>query len=143
MVLFIYSLLINKQMYVGSSVNVYNRLAHHKFLTKTSNTPLYKFIRENGGWSEVEINIHFYSTHLGKAEATAMEKIFVDVIKPSLNKNRMNVLLPKKEYDKQRYLSMKNVICPCCNKTMTSYNLKSHQKSKKYISYKTSSVLVF
>lgn len=143
MVLAIYSLTINGCMYVGSSVNVYGRLAHHKFLSKSSSSPVYKYIRENGGWSEVEINIHFYSYHLGKADATAMEKIFMDVIKPSLNCNRVHVCLDKKEYDKQRYQSMKNVICPCCNKTMTSYNLKSHQKSKKYISYKTSSVLVF
>ena len=127
-------------MYVGSSVNVYGRIAHHKYLSKTSNTPLYKFIRANGGWSEVVINIHFYSTHLGKAEATKMEKIFVDVIKPSLNCNRVHVNLPKKDYDKLRYQSLKNIICPCCNKTMTPNNLKNHKRTKRYKTYISSAV---
>lgn len=130
-------------MYVGSSVNVYGRIAHHKFLSKSSSSPVYKYIRENGGWSEVEVNIHFYSTHLGKAEATAMEKIFMDVIKPSLNCNRVHVNLPKKEYDKQRYQSMKNVICPCCNKTMTPNNLKNHKHTKRYKTYSSSLIEAF
>ena len=143
MTLAIYSLLINQQTYVGSSVNINGRLAHHKFLSKTSNTPLYQFIRENGGWSEVQINIHFYSYHLGKAEATGLEKIFMDVIKPSLNSNRVHVNLNKKEYDKQRYLSLKNITCPCCNKTMTPNNLKNHKRTKRYKTYISSAVEVF
>jgi len=143
MTLAIYSLTINGCMYVGSSVNVNGRLAHHKFLSKTSNTPLYKFIRENGGWSEVEVNIHFYSYHLGKAEATGLEKIFMDVIKPSLNCNRVHVNLSKKDYDKQRYLSLKNITCPCCNKTMTPNNLKNHKRTKRYKTYTALTVEAF
>jgi len=143
MVLAIYSLTINGCMYVGSSINVYNRIAHHKYLSKSSNCPVYKYIRENGGWSQVEVNIHFYSTHLGKKEAPGMEQIFIDVIKPSLNCNRVNVGLPKKDYDKLRYQSMKNITCPCCNKTMTPNNLKTHKRTKRYKTYISSTVEVF
>lgn len=142
MCLAIYSLTIKGEMYVGSSINVYNRLAHHKYLSKFSNSHLYTFIRTNGGWNNVEINIHFYSTYLGKKEALGMEQIFIDFIKPSLNSNRVNILLPKKDYDKQRYLLMKNIICPCCNKTMNRYNLKTHQKTKRYKSYLNFSSIV-
>jgi len=143
MPLAIYSLTINGCMYVGSSVNIYGRIAHHKYLSKSSNCPVYKYIRENGGWSEVEVNIHFYSYHLGKADATAMEKIFMDVINPSLNRNRVHVNLNKKEYDKLRYQSLKKIICPCCNKTMTPNNLKTHKRTKRYKTYISSAVEVF
>ena len=142
MTLAIYSLTCNGCMYVGSSVNVYGRIAHHKFLSKTSPSPVYKFLRDNGGWGSVEVNIHFYSYHLGKKEAPAMEEIFINIINPSLNKNRVNILLPKKEYDKQRYRNLKTILCPCCDKIMTKYNLKNHKKTKRYNAYK-SSISVF
>ncbi len=142
MTLAIYSLTCNGCMYVGSSVNVYGRIAHHKYLSKSSNSPVYKFIRSNGGWDKVEVNIHFYSTYLGKKDAVGMEEIFINVIKPSLNKNRVNIMLPKKDYDKQRYRDLKTIVCPCCNKIMTKYNLKNHKKTKRYNAYK-SSIAVF
>jgi len=138
MPLAIYSLTINNQMYVGSSVNIRNRIAQHKFLSKSCASPVYKFIRENGGWNNVEVNIHFYSYTLGKAEALSMEALFIEYIKPSLNNNKVNLYLSKKDYDKQRYITLKNITCPCCNKLMTEGNMKKHRKTKRYLSYEVS-----
>jgi len=59
---YIYKLKIAGKSYVGSTKHIKDRILHHSFLVNYENIhyynlKLYKFIRENGGWDNVEIHI--------------------------------------------------------------------------------------
>ena len=41
--------------YVGGTTNFYGRKGNHKGKCNNSNTRVYKFIRENGGWDNWEM----------------------------------------------------------------------------------------
>jgi hypothetical protein len=54
----VYKLIIaDKFIYFGKCRDQYHRFAAHKTQSKTSNTLLYKTIRENGGWEKVKKEI--------------------------------------------------------------------------------------
>jgi len=59
---YIYKFNINGKSYVGSTKNIRKRMLHHSCMVgnennKYYNLKLYKFIRENGGWDNVDICI--------------------------------------------------------------------------------------
>ena len=59
---YIYKFNINGKSYVGSTKNIRKRMNKHKSTcynqnNKKYNFKLYKFIRENGGWDNVDIHI--------------------------------------------------------------------------------------
>ena len=46
-----------EDFYIGSTKNFHRRKGEHKFKCKDSNIPLYKYIRDNGGFYNFEITI--------------------------------------------------------------------------------------
>jgi GIY-YIG catalytic domain len=102
--------------YVGSTTNFRNRKNQHKNNCKSQksedyNKPLYKFIRENGGWSDewVMVLIQSYPNCKTSIELRKYEREHYDILKPEFN-----VLKPflkegeKEEYQKEYCKSEKN-----------------------------------
>jgi len=108
----------DENIYIGSTCNLIRRRNHHKTCCnnendKNHNIPLYKYIRENGGWDAfILIKIHDYNCN-SKSELEVEERRMIDMLKPKLNKiiptrsrkewyevNREVFLEKFKEYDK-------------------------------------------
>lgn len=81
-----------KDVYVGSTTNLYNRKALHKsdFLNVSSpryNKQLYQCIRSNGDWANwCMIMIEEFSCE-NKRQLEQRERFWIEEIKPSLNKH--------------------------------------------------------
>lgn len=70
--------------YIGRTNNLANRLSNHKYLCDKSDRVLYKTIQENGGWE------NWYCVAIEECcdfEAKDRELFYVNLYKPSLNKN--------------------------------------------------------
>ncbi len=76
-----------KEIYVGSSLNMKQRKKYHKEDTKKKNTPVYKFIKENGGfdnWSMIWIKDYPCNS---KRELEAEEDKIMRELNAELNTN--------------------------------------------------------
>jgi len=79
-------------IYVGSTTNFKNRKNNHNRRCnnekdKKYNLPVYKYIRDNGGWNEwVMIPIEEYPCN-SKKELEVKERYHIDLLRPTLNKN--------------------------------------------------------
>jgi hypothetical protein len=77
-------------IYVGSTANFTHRKSKHKYCCnnekdKNYNTPVYKYIRDNGGWDEwVMIPIEQYPCN-NKDELKIRERYHIDLLKSKLN----------------------------------------------------------
>ena len=77
--------------YVGSTCNFNKRKADHKLKcnTETSkhyNLPIYRFIRNNGGWNNWSmVEIEKYKCN-DKLELLKKERDYIELLKPTLNK---------------------------------------------------------
>ena len=136
--MFIYQITCNNEVYIGSTNNFKNRLRQHKYCcTKINNChyelPLYKYIRNNGGFESIKIEILKIINTKNLEEQKKEEQIFIEKIKPTLNTHRSyQDIKDKKIYDNVRYENEK-VLCPCCNKKLGKYNFKKHKLTKKYL----------
>jgi hypothetical protein len=99
-----------KDLYVGSTTNFNIRKAHHKIVcndpnNKLYNIPLYKTIRENGGWDNWDmILVENYPCN-NKNELHARERHFIDELKSNLNlrlpiRTKQEKKIYQNEYDK-------------------------------------------
>ena len=52
-----YKISMNELSYVGKTTNPKSRFCTHKSKSQTSNIPLYKHIRDNGGWSNFKVEV--------------------------------------------------------------------------------------
>ena len=83
----------NKNIYIGSTTNFTRRKhahksAHNNENKKEYNYPIYKFIRDNGGWDEWQmIPIEVFPCN-DKKELEVKERHHIELLKPKLN-NRM------------------------------------------------------
>jgi len=81
----------NKNIYIGSTTNFRNRKTQHKDFCNNENKesynrPVYKFIRENGGWNEWEmIAIETYPCE-SKRELEIRERFHIETLKSKLNR---------------------------------------------------------
>jgi hypothetical protein len=77
--------------YVGSTTNFVKRKAQHKYDCNTENRkaydfPLYKFVRETGGWEAWDmILIESYPECKTSEELRKYERFHYDIIRPELN----------------------------------------------------------
>jgi len=80
---------INDEIYVGSTVlTLAQRLGHHKEASvKCPNTKIYKFIRDNGGWSHFKIILIEDYPCERKEQLLMREQYYKETLKATLNNN--------------------------------------------------------
>jgi hypothetical protein len=95
-------------LYVGSSVDMNQRLRQHKYACNNENSSKYHFkiyvmIRENGGWEmfdKVELERAYFDDNQG---ARMREKELMKELKASMNSIEAYVNPDVKEYKKEHY----------------------------------------
>tara|TARA_R110000796_G_scaffold12228_1_gene40604 strand:- start:349 stop:849 length:501 start_codon:yes stop_codon:yes gene_type:complete len=143
-----------KEFYIGSTDNFKKRCKNHTMdYDRDCNRKLYKFIRENGGISNWEINYIQQYKFLTKEELRVYEQWYIDTYKPELNtkkaysteeekkeyKKKWNIdnIETQKENKKKYYEKNKSIIsanrkekskCPYCNLEMRKNNIPRHIK---------------
>ena len=144
----------DNNIYVGSTSNFKHRKNYHKSTynnenDKSYNLPVYKYIRDNGGWENwVMIPIELYPCNSRK-ELEIRERHYIDLLKSKLNKNiptRTNEEYREdnREQQKQYYNDNKTkieeyktkyykqkVVCENCGKEMTKHSIYRHKKESK------------
>jgi len=149
-----------KNVYIGSTTNFTNRKRQHKCSCNTETTPLYKFIRENGGWDNFDMILVDYVPCETKLELHKIEREYIEKIQPALNHNSAYTGLTQEEYFKEYYEDNKETLknyqkeyrkynkeeinkkrreekitCDICNTFITKQNLLKHKKTKKCLSH--------
>ena len=146
----IYKLVCNdlniSDIYIGSTVSFRRRKYAHKQCcnnpnSKKYNLKVYKFIRDNSGWDNWDMVLVANTPCNSKLELAKHERHYYEELNPTLNsycpgrtkkewleKNKDIIKIKRKEY--QRALK---VNCPICDKFITKYYIKKHQKTKKCI----------
>ena len=133
--------------YVGSTNNLFLRVSLHKSLCKNNkcNTKLYKFMRENGGFDNWNLEIIVtYTDCKTLQELHWHEREYYDIINPELN--TLKPCLSKEEkiqyasYHHNLYrnknLGKMNKSHDCkCGGRYTYEQVSTHNKSKKHQKY--------
>jgi hypothetical protein len=134
-------------IYIGSTTNFRTRKNLHKCRNNTEDpSPIYKFIRSNGGWDnwdmvEIEkfpckdkrelhtrerLNIEKYNSKLNVKIPTQTDKEYYNKNKDEIKKNRDN----RKDIRKERG----GVKIKCeCGQELTKYNIAKHKRTKKHL----------
>lgn len=81
------------QCYIGSTTRFTSRKSHHKKNTnnkrsKSYHRRLYRYIRDNGGWENFIIEPLEIIECETRGEGLIREQYFIDLFKPTLNRNR-------------------------------------------------------
>ena len=141
MYMFIYQITCNDQIYIGSTVDIRQRYRAHKYCCNKEgnpkyNLPLYKYIRDNGGYDNIKLEIvKIFDDVETLEEQKIIEQKIIEERKPTLNTvSAYQQFKDKKIYDSVRY-EQEKVLCPCCNKRIGKYNMVKHKKSKKYLKF--------
>lgn len=138
--MFIYKIITGGEFYIGSTCNLNLRINQHRYCcnkigNKKYNLPLYKYIRENGGFDKIKFEIILIIETLNLDQQKIEEQKIIDDLKPTLNThNAFQEIKNKIIYDNLRYENSK-ILCECCNKKFGKYNLKRHKTTKKYFKY--------
>ena len=147
-----------KDEYIGSTKNLYNRICQHKCRCNNINSSkynlkVYKFIRENGGWSNWEIVVIKKLPNTTKEARCYIEQFYKNLYKPTLNNyNAIGCDIERrKKHDNTKVkcdicdkeLNKKNITihidtihnkiksnCPICDKIMRLDSIKRHIKRK-------------
>lgn len=143
----VYRLIYNDiTYYVGSTTNMRIRKSNHKSCcnnneSKDYNYPLYKFIRENGGWGEWSmILIQSYPDCKSSDELRMYERDHYDFYKPNLNKLKPYTSIDERKGGlKQYYFDNMEKInnrtnCVCGGKFTFSHKPR-HLKTEKHMEY--------
>ena len=146
-------------IYIGSTTSFNRRKTHHKSScnnekNKDYNYNVYKFIRENGGFSNWNMVLIEYYPCETKLELIKREREVIENLKPSLNKqiptrtnkqyrqdNKEKRLEQKKEYyennkDKILEKAKEKITCEC-GAIITKPYINRHLKSIKHIGFIT------
>jgi len=100
-----------KDIYIGSTVDLKERIKQHKKDCKNSNSKVYTFMREHGGWDNWKFDIELLATGYGKETRLEWEQNYIDCLKPSLNsKNAKGVDIEKKKKNDRRWFAYKNKV---------------------------------
>lgn len=89
----IYQPEIPDMIYIGSTINFNRRKCSHKKNTnnkrkKSYKYPLYKYIRECGGWDKFNMEIIERFIYIDKNQIFEQEQHYIDIMKPKLNTNK-------------------------------------------------------
>jgi len=136
------------EFYVGSTCNFSNRrLKHIRACTNPRdnayNSPVYKYIRENGGWNNFTMDtIEPYPCD-NKLELLINEQEWINILEPKLNKQnaynshetriQQQLNNPDNPYFRNIFQLTQHkrevIQCDRCDKTYTRDNKSHHQKS--------------
>jgi hypothetical protein len=116
------------ESYIGSTVNLYNRKIRHKSDCNNQkrrhyNYPLYKYIRENGGYNTFNYEI-LDKKFVCKKDAEIYEGELMKIHNSTLNKQRNFTDSDKKEHHKQN--------CRNFHKKNPEYNKEYREKNPEY-----------
>lgn len=80
-------------IYIGSTKDIKSRIAEHKYACYDTEhikyrTPLYKFIRENGGFENWDYKVLNEVEYIDDIWRRKQEQCYIDCYKPSLNTHR-------------------------------------------------------
>ena len=132
-----------KEFYIGSTDNFKQRVkGHENYYNMGKQTKIYKFIRENGGMSNWEINPIEIFTFLTKEELKQHEQFYLDEYKPELNvikavqskeerkeyKRLNGIEYRKKNKEKIKKKKLTPIECKFCKKMITNCNMSGHIK---------------
>jgi group I intron endonuclease len=113
--------------YIGSTTKkILNRLCDHKSASLSSNTPLYKFIREKG---RENFDIELIEDNINLENLIIQENFWIQKLQPTLNTNKF-LCRTEKERDKAKYENNKEKIKERINKNRWE-NFKIIQQRKK------------
>jgi len=85
---YIWETLDSKNMYVGHSINLYNRISSY-FMPSILNTKARKVLRHlnKHGFNDIKLTIYIMNIQSSLDEIITLEQHFIDTLKPSLNVN--------------------------------------------------------
>lgn len=86
----IYQPEIPEIFYIGSTINFSQRKSNHKKncnnkVSKKYKYPIYKYIRECGGWDKFIMEIYEEHSYNNKNDILSKEQEVIDLLKPQLN----------------------------------------------------------
>tara|TARA_R110001606_G_C15131520_1_gene623435 strand:+ start:129 stop:569 length:441 start_codon:yes stop_codon:yes gene_type:complete len=145
--MFIYKIICNNEFYIGSTGSIKHRYRQHKYCCNKEgndkyNLPVYKYIRDNGGWDNIIYEIVGEYDIKDLIKQKQKEQEYIEKYKPTLNKgNAHSGYDTKKDYDKVYNTKRKKYLCPCCNKYNTKQGFALHKTTKKYKNYQFSLLL--
>jgi len=134
------------EFYIGSTVNMRNRMNRHKTRCnnendKWHNFKVYRYIRSNGGYDAWQYEIlEYICNSINTKELHGVERKYIEQLKPSLNVQKPN--RTKAEYYQDNIEALhirKNEKhrCPCGGKYTTAHKAH-HFKSKKHRAFEQS-----
>ena len=94
-----------KDMYVGSTTDFTCRKSCHHYKSKTKDSKLYTFIRENGGWENFDMVLVEKVSCENSLELKKLERHYIETLRASLN-----TLIPSRsrdEYNKEHREQMR------------------------------------
>jgi len=164
----IYNNKFKKDFYIGSTKDFKKRMDCHKSDCYNTNSrgynyTLYKFIRDNGGWSEWSKMIIATVDVADKLEKRKIEQVYIDHLQPCLNdyrsyqtaeqrkecdkqyhkeyynRNKEQLIERQNEYtnkNKEQIKEWKNKIMICiCGSKYTNANKARHERTNKHKNY--------
>jgi hypothetical protein len=133
------------EKYIGSTTDFNNRKYNHKYVCNTItykhyNCPVYKFIREHGGWNNWQMILiekwpcndgnelrarerHYYELYGGELNYCVPTQTPQESIKLYFRKNKEKIIDWKNS----------NNICIVCGGKYTNANKAAHNKSKRHL----------
>ena len=119
-----------KDFYIGKATDIKTRIAHHKHLCNynKSESYVYKFINENGGWINWDYEIIQEITNT-KFNLGDIENEYLLIYKPTLNssKPKENFNMTKSEYARDYRKRIGRMTCNC-GKEFSKLQLPRHKK---------------
>ena len=138
-----------EEIYIGSTCNLARRTSEHKRnchreAQKGYTYPIYKFIRDHGGWDNWDtVMIDEFSCET-KMQKDRKERGWIETLKPKLNKNTPANYQTGEVYDRiewRREFQKKFIRCPCCDYMINLNNRSHHNKTQKHKSNSSSGSL--
>ena len=120
----------HSESYIGSTINLKNRIYTHRSMSKISNNKLYSFIKKTDDFNNFIFEILF-EINCSKLELLKLEKKFIEILKPELNSNSP-YLTKEESKEKSNNYKKEKKYCDICNCTISNRHFSRHTKSKKH-----------
>tara|TARA_R110000772_G_scaffold104828_1_gene206330 strand:+ start:567 stop:977 length:411 start_codon:yes stop_codon:yes gene_type:complete len=120
----------HSESYIGSTINLKNRVYTHRAMSKISNNKLYSFIKKTDTFNNFIFEI-LVEINCSKLELLKLEKKFIEILKPELNSNTPYLTKEESKQKSNEYKKEKKY-CDICNCKISNRHFARHKKSKKH-----------